>query len=334
MDIVILGMGAAGLAALEHLRRTEQELGSGPANVTVVAPEEGFPYSLCALPFSLCGELAECFLDRCDPDYLTLHGASRVSGKVTSVDTGGRRVLLDSGSSLPYDKLLVATGSVPFVPPVPGLDLPGVHFLASLSDSQGIREWVDRGNTRCVVIGAGFVGIEAAVALAKLGCTVTVVEMLTWVLPRVFDEDAAAVAQRHLEAGGIDFRLGAQVTEVLPCDEGTVDAVMVGDERIECDTVVVGIGVRPNIKFLEGPGSRPTTGSWWATTCRPPSQASTQRVTWWRRGAATPGPPPSGPYGPTPSVRAGSRARQWQERRCGTRAPRWSTSSTSSPCPP
>jgi len=254
LEVVILGMGAAGLAALEHLRRTEEELGTGPANVTVVAPEEGFPYSLCALPFSLCGELAECFLDRCDPDYLTLHDAARVAGKVASVDPSARRVGLDTGASLPYDRLLVATGSVPFVPPVPGLDLPGVHLLASLSDSQGIRDWVDRGNTRCVVIGAGFVGIEAAVALAKLGCSVTVVEMLTWVLPRVFDEDAAAVAQRHMEAGGIDFRLGAQVTEVLPRDDGTVAAVMVGDERIGCDTVVVGIGVRPNIKFLEGAG--------------------------------------------------------------------------------
>jgi NAD(P)H-nitrite reductase large subunit len=254
MDVVILGMGAAGLAALDHLRRTEQELGSPPATVKVVAPEEGFPYSLCALPFSLCGEIQECFLDRCDPDYLTLHDAEKVNGKAVSVDAGERRVHLEGGGSLPYDRLLVATGSLPFVPPVPGLDIPGVHFLASLSDSQGIREWVDRGKGRCVVIGAGFVGIEAAVALGKLDCTVTVVEMLDWVLPRVFDRDAAAIAQRHLEAGGIEFRLGSQVTEVLPGDDGTVSAVMVGEERIECDTVVVGIGVRPNIGFLEGTG--------------------------------------------------------------------------------
>jgi NAD(P)H-nitrite reductase large subunit len=247
-------MGAAGLAALEHLRRTEEELGSQPAKVTVVAPEEGFPYSLCALPFSLCGELEECHLDRCDPDYLMLHDAEKVTGKVVSVDAQGRSVNLDNGGTVPFDKLLVSTGSVPFVPPVPGLDIEGVHFLASLSDSQGIRQWVDQGNDRTVVIGAGFVGIEAAVALAKMGCQVTVVEMLDWVLPRVFDRDAAAIAQTHLEEGGIDFRLGAQVTEVLPCEEGTVDAVMVGEERIECDTVVVGIGVRPNIGFMEGTG--------------------------------------------------------------------------------
>ena len=254
MDVVILGMGAAGLSALEHLRRTEGEMGSQPASVTVVAPEEGFPYSLCALPFSLCGELEECHLDRCEPDYLMLHDADRATGKATSVDPDGRRVHLDTGASLRYDKLLVSTGSLPFVPPVPGLDLPGVHFLASLSDTHGIREWIDRGNRRCVVIGAGFVGIEAAVALAKLECTVTVVEMLEWVLPRVFDRDAAAVAQRHLEAGGMDFRLGAQVTEVVPGEDGAVSAAMVGEERIDCDTVVVGIGVRPNIGFLEGTG--------------------------------------------------------------------------------
>ena len=254
MEVVILGMGAAGIAALEHLRRTEDELGAEPAIVTVVAPEEGFPYSLCALPFSLCGELDECHLDRCDPDYLFLHDAKKVTAKVTSVDPEGRRVRLDTGGSLTYDRLLVSTGSLPFVPPVPGLDIKGVHFLASLSDSHGIREWVELGNKRTVVIGAGFVGIEAAVALAKLGCEVTVVEMLDWVLPRVFDKDAAAIAKVHLEAGGIDFRLGAQVTEVLPSDDDVVNTVMVGDERIDCDTVVVGIGVRPNIGFMEGTG--------------------------------------------------------------------------------
>jgi nitrite reductase (NADH) large subunit len=254
LEIVILGMGAAGLAALEHLRLTEEELGSDPASVTIVAPEEGFPYSLCALPFSLCGELDECHLDRCDPDYLSAHDARKVTAKVTSVDAGERLLTLDTGSSIPYDKLLVSTGSLPFVPPVPGLDLEGVHFLASLSDSQGIREWIDRGNRRTVVIGAGFVGIEAAVALAKLGCHVTVVEMLDWVLPRVFDRDAAAAAEKHLAEGGIDFRLSAQVTEVLAGEGGSVSAVMLGDERIDCDTVVVGIGVRPNIGFMEGTG--------------------------------------------------------------------------------
>ena len=86
MEIVILGMGAAGLAALETLRRTEQELGSEPANVKGVAPEEGFPYSLCALPFSLCGELAECHLDRCDPDFLDLLEAARVGGRAANLE--------------------------------------------------------------------------------------------------------------------------------------------------------------------------------------------------------------------------------------------------------
>ncbi len=252
MDVVILGMGAAGLAALEALRSAERETGSEPAKVTVVAPEEGFPYSLCALPFSLCGELAECYLERCSPDYLSIHDADRVQGKAATISRG--IVKLEDGKELPYDRLLVSTGSLPFVPPIPGLELEGVHFLASLTDTTGIREWVESGQTRCVVIGAGFVGIEAAVALRKLGCEVTVVEMLDWVLPRVFDEDVAETAQAYLEAGGLAFRLGSQVTRVEPCPEGTVDAVYVGEERIECDTVVVGIGVRPNIAFVEGSG--------------------------------------------------------------------------------
>ena len=252
MEVVILGTGAAGLAALEALRGVERETGAEGANVTVVAPEEGFPYSLCALPFSLCGELDECHLDRCEPDHLTVHSADRVAAKATGIDVDARKVSLDDGRSLAYDVLLITTGSVPFVPPVPGLDLRGVHTLASLSDSQAIRGWVNTGRTRCVVIGAGFVGIEAAIALRKLGCEVTVVEMLEWVLPRVFDEDVAVTAQAHMEAAGIEFRLGCQVTRVVPCDEGAVDAVMIGDERLECDTVVVGIGVRPNIGFLKG----------------------------------------------------------------------------------
>ena len=260
-------MGAAGLAAIEALRSEEEGTGSAPAKVSVVAPEEGLPYSLCALPFSLCGELAECHLDRCDPDFLPRLNADRIVGKVIGVDVGARMISLEDGTTIGYDQLLISTGSLPFVPPVPGLDIKGVHFLASLSDSQRIRDWVDTGKTRCVVIGAGFVGIEAAIALRKLGCDVTVVEMLEWVLPRVFDRDVAATAQAHLEAAGVKFRLGCQVTRVVPGEEGAVgdegsegeedpkgavDAVMIGDERLECDTVVVGIGVRPNIGFLEG----------------------------------------------------------------------------------
>jgi nitrite reductase (NADH) large subunit len=252
MDVVILGMGAAGIAALEALRKGEEAEGLEPARVTVVAPEEGFPYSLCALPFSLCDEMAECYLDRCAPDLFTVLDANRLVGRAEGLDTVGRKVQMEGGGTVPFDRLLVATGSVPFVPPVPGLDLPGVHFLASLTDTHGIREWVDRGNNRCIVIGAGFVGIEAAVALGKLGCDVTVVEMLEWVLPRVFDRDAGDIAQNHLEDAGLSFRLGAQVTKVLPSDDGMVDAVLVGEERIDCDTVVVGIGVRPNVPFLDG----------------------------------------------------------------------------------
>ena len=135
------------------------------------------------------------------------------------------------------------------MPRIEGLDKEGVHTMGSLSDTWKLRE-AAKYAIKVVVIGAGFVGLEAAIALRKLGKEVVVVEMLERVLPKMLDADMAAIVQEMLEANDIQIRLGDQVTEVL--GEKHATGVRLKDSDIDCDLVVMGIGVRPNVEFLKG----------------------------------------------------------------------------------
>ncbi len=244
MRFVIIGAGAAGISALLTIRRIDTE-----SEIKVVNKENVPPYSLSSLPFSLSGELPDKEINRFDGDFFSAMKADVITGHVTGLDTESKKISLDGGKELSYDKLLIATGSSPIVPRIKGLDKLGVHFMGSLPDTWKLRDASKKAN-KVVVIGAGFVGLEAAIALRKLGKEVTVVEMLERVLPRMLDPDMAVIVQQMLEENGISIRLSDQVTDVL--GEDCVSGVRTGKDEIDCELVVVGIGVRPNIDFIKG----------------------------------------------------------------------------------
>ena len=244
LKVVIIGAGAAGLSALEAVRSVDSR-----ADIAIVSKEDVPPYSLVALPYILSNEIEDKNLRRFDEDYFKRMNAGVVTGRVTQIDVGGKRVAVEGRGELSYDKLLIASGSIPLVPRITGLDKKGVHFMGSLSDTWKLRDAATEARP-IVVIGAGFVGLEAAIALRKLGKEVTVVEMLERVLPRMLDPDIAGIVQKMLEEKGVRVILGSQVTEVLGAER--VAGVRLSSEEIACDLVVVGIGVRPNIEFLKG----------------------------------------------------------------------------------
>ncbi len=252
MRLVIIGAGAAGISALQTIRKIDTE-----SEIKIVNKEDLPPYSLSSLPFSLSGELPDKEINRFSGDFFGAIKAETVTGLVTSLDVDGKKIILDGGMELTYDKLLIATGSSPIVPRIDGLDKLGVHFMGSLPDTWKLRGAAKKAN-KVVVIGAGFVGLEAAIALRKLGKEVTVVEMLERVLPRMLDPDMAAIVQQMLEEKGIAIRLGDQVTEVL--GEDCVAGVWTGKGEIECELVVVGIGVRPNTDFVKGTAVKTNIG--------------------------------------------------------------------------
>lgn len=252
MKFAIIGVGAAGISALQTIRSLDKE-----SELTMVSKENVPPYSLSSLPFNLSGEIADKGMSRFDGGFFDAAKAEVVVGRVNGLDSDGKRVLFDGGSELHYDKLLIASGSSPIVPRITGLEKRGVHFMGSISDTWRLRD-AALSASKIVVIGAGFVGLEAAIALRKLGKEVTVVEMLDRVLPRMLDPDMAAIAQKMLENHGIQIRLGDQVTEVL--GEERVAGVRLSKGEVECELVVLGIGVRPNIEFVKGSAVRTNMG--------------------------------------------------------------------------
>ncbi|MCJ2555913.1 MAG: FAD-dependent oxidoreductase [Candidatus Thermoplasmatota archaeon] len=252
MRHVIIGCGAAGVSAAETIRKHDRQ-----SEVMIVAKQKRSPYSLCSLPAVLAGEIEPSKIVRFPRGHFDDLGVDlRLGKEVTKVLPTDGRIVID-GRKLKYDRLLIATGSLPLVPPIDGIEKRGVFTLTSLEDVRRIQRYM-RNKKHAVVIGAGFIGIEAATALRRRGLGITVVEMLDSVLPRMLDPDIGGRLQRIMEGEGIRFRLGCQVTRIIGGKK--VEGVEIGKKRLPCEMVVMGIGVRPNIGFLAGSGIRKNTG--------------------------------------------------------------------------
>jgi nitrite reductase (NADH) large subunit len=169
-----------------------------------------------------------------------------------SVDPGIRRVRLANGATIPYSRLVFATGSQPIRPSTPGMDLPGVLTFRDLGDVAAIRKAAAPG-TRAVVIGGGLLGLEAAYGLAKAGARVTLLHLMDRLMERQLDQRAALMLKRAVEAKGIAVRLQAQTARIA--GSGGVEAVELRDgTTIAADTVVVAVGIRANIGLARAAG--------------------------------------------------------------------------------
>jgi nitrite reductase (NADH) large subunit len=176
--------------------------------------------------------------------------------KVTRIDRVRRLVHADDGTVEPYDRLLLATGSDPFILPIPGTKLEGVLTYRDIHDTQRMIEAAAR-HRQAVVIGGGLLGLEAANGLRIRGMDVTVVHLMPWLMERQLDETAARMLQKTLEAKGLKFRLGAQTEALLSneSDAGRVAAVKLKDgETIPAELVVMAVGIRPNTKLAQDAG--------------------------------------------------------------------------------
>jgi NADH oxidase (H2O2-forming) len=166
--------------------------------------------------------------------------------KVTGVDVEKRNVTLADGEVMTFDSLVIATGGTVFVPPVPGVDLSGVHRVRNIQDGIDIQKALSSARS-AVVAGAGVIGLEMAVALRRAGLDVSVVEMFPQIIPRICDHDIASEVQAYCEGQGIRFYMGAPLGSI--CGQGKVEKVMVGKEEIPCDLVILATGVRANLEI-------------------------------------------------------------------------------------
>jgi nitrite reductase (NADH) large subunit len=250
--LVLIGNGMAGIRTIEELLKIAPDL----YEITVFGAEPHPNYNRILLSPVLAGEqtLDEIVLNTWDwyrENGLTLHAGARV----TAVDRRRRMVTATAADGTvieaPYDRLLIATGSHPFKPPVPGHDLAGVLAYRDIADTQAMIDAAGRFR-HAVVIGGGLLGLEAANGLAKRGMQVTVVHLNAWLMERQLDEAAARLLQQALQARGLRFALGAQTQALIGDRDGRVMAVRFQDgTEIPADLVVMAAGVRPNTDLAQ-----------------------------------------------------------------------------------
>jgi nitrite reductase (NADH) large subunit len=242
--LVMAGYGMVGQRFLEALDRRGLVGEDGPWRVVVVGEEPRAAYDRVSLSSYVDGLSAD-DLSLVPPGFLDTPGLTvHLDERVAAVHPDGSHVVTAGGERIDYDALVLATGSVPFVPPIPGTDAPGAFVYRTIDDLDAIRMWA-AGCRTGVVVGGGLLGLEAANALRTLGLRTTVVEFAPRLMPVQLDEGAAAVLRERIEAMGIDVRTSTAATEVV-IEGGQVTGLAVGDdERIDADLVVFAAGIRP-----------------------------------------------------------------------------------------
>lgn len=248
MKLVMVGNGMAGVRTLEELLKLAPDL----YDITVFGAEPHPNYNRILLSPVLAGEqtLDEIVLN--PMSWYSEHGITlHVGKKVIHVDRQRRIVKAEDGTEARYDRLLLATGSNPFVPPLPGTHLEGVISYRDIADTTYMIE-AARAHRHAVVIGGGLLGLEAANGLMVRGMSVTVVHLSKVLMERQLDHVAAQLLQRALEEHGLKFRMGAHSQALAGDASGRVRAVKFKDgSEVLADLVVVATGVRPNTELAE-----------------------------------------------------------------------------------
>jgi NADH oxidase (H2O2-forming) len=245
MKVLIIGNGIAGNEVAFTLRRRSRD-----AQITIVAAEPFPEYDPCSLPYFIGGDVPrQAVFRKSWDDYHTHRIRVVTAGRATAIDPEARTVATEDGQNLGYDRLVLAHGGSLFIPPIDGIDQEGVHSCKHLADADRLSRGI---GSSAVVIGSGAIGVEAAEALKKRGCAVTIVELMEWVLPALFDPESARRLTVRMEACGMRVLTAEKVLRIE--GRGRVRAVVTDKRRIACDTVVIATGVVPGTSLAESAG--------------------------------------------------------------------------------
>jgi len=245
---VILGAGPAGVIAAETIRKHAPQ-----DQITVIGDENEAPYSRMAIPYLLIGKVGE------DGTHLR-HTAGHFEKLNITVKRGVRAKLLDSakrtlelsdGNTLTFDKLLIATGSSPATPPIPGINGPGVHSCWTLADARAIANLAKPG-AKVLQMGAGFIGCIIMEALQQRGVELSVVEMGDRMVPRMMGPAAGGMIKQWVESKGVTVYTGTKVESITQGQGQTLDVKLSNGKTLNVDLVISATGVKPAIGFLEG----------------------------------------------------------------------------------
>jgi len=244
MQHLIVGAGPAGVIAAETLRKADPD-----ADIAIIGDEPEPPYSRMAIPYYLINDIDESGTYLRDPKrHFAELNIELLQQRVDSIDTGGKTVTLADGAKRSYDKLLLATGSHPISPPIPGLDLPQVHSCWTLEDARNIIELAQSGSN-VVLIGAGFIGCIILEALVKRGVNLAVVETGNRMVPRMLDDKAGGLLETWCKNKGIDVHTSCSVDAISDSGSG-VEVTLSDGGKLSAALVITATGVKANIDLI------------------------------------------------------------------------------------
>lgn len=249
-ETVIIGNSAAGLSALEYFRKYDSR-----SPITLITAETDKAYSRVLLPYFLRKQIPHKNLFiRTDEYYNRLNVRKLHNTEVLSADLKGGKLICQSSDqgeiTLPYDQLLISTGANPVKPPIKGLEGPKVRHLWTFQDCMDLNTLFEKGQ-RVLILGSGFVALQAAWAALHRGSQVSVYELMERIMPRVLDPVGAMVLHNKITELGVDLKTGVMTQEIRHNQDGSMTVIAEELPPLEVDVIIVGTGVRPNIDFLE-----------------------------------------------------------------------------------
>lgn len=244
MVYVIVGNGPAGTNAIEQIRNIDQT-----GKIILIAQEANLPYSRITTPEYMTNEIEEQDIYIRSADFYEYNRIeTRLGHRVEQVLAHEKVVILEDGERIPYDKLLLATGSRPFIPRWIDMEIKGVFSLWNKADSEAIKEFLPQVKN-AVIIGGGLVGLQAARALNTYGINVSVVEMANRLMPAQLDQTAGDMLLNSILDHGVQVLLGTEVKS-LQVKDNKVEGVQTAAQFLEAELVIVAVGVKPNLDFL------------------------------------------------------------------------------------
>ncbi len=247
--LVVIGNGMAGVRCVEEILKQN----SGLYEISIIGSEPHVNYNRILLSSVLQGETTFPEITINDIEWYQKYQITLYSGETaTKIDTKLKSILTDKNRTIPYDKLIFATGSSPFVLPLPGVEMQGVVTFRTIEDCKGILETAKQFK-KAIVIGGGVLGLEAARGLLNLGLDVKVVHNTEYLMQRQLDNKASRMLQKQLEQQGMQFLLGKVTKEISGADR--VEEIEFTDgTKVEADLVVMSVGVVPNISLAKNTG--------------------------------------------------------------------------------
>lgn len=245
MKYVIIGNAAAGIGTVEGIREYDKD-----GEILIISDEKYDTYSRPLISYWLKEAVTEENMRYRNADFYEKNNVkTMLDTKVIAIDPDKKEVVIEGGENVPYDKLMVATGSKPFVPPMQGMEKIAKKFsFMKKDDAKAVKEAVFDG-ARVLIVGAGLIGLKAAEALEHYNAKMTVVDLANRILPSILDEAASEIMQKHIKSKGVRFILNTSVSEF-----SENSAKLSNGETVDFDMVILAVGVRPNVELIKEAG--------------------------------------------------------------------------------